>query len=206
MSSPEVSLSDGIQVPPRRSLLRRLARRSLQGIGILVLLVGIFLGVEQLLGNFHTVIAGEFYRSAQIDAKELDALQKNYGIKTVINLRGESSKSWYNDEIAESARLGIQHIDYGLSASHELTQKQVEELIALMRDAPKPILVHCRGGADRTGIASALYLAAIAKQSERAAEWQLSLFYGHFPIPFFPAWAMDETFERVEPWLGYHDS
>ncbi|MCB4771410.1 dual specificity protein phosphatase family protein [Ancylobacter sp. Lp-2] len=190
----------------RPGRLRRVLRRSVQVVGVVVLLIGVYLGIEQLIGNFHTVVPGELYRSAQIDARELAGLQKDYGIKTVINLRGASNHSWYQDEVAESSRLGLTHIDFGLSAGRELTQPQVEQLIALMRDAPKPILVHCRGGADRSGIASALYVAAIAKEGEMAAEWQLSLFYGHFPFPFAPAWAMDETFERIEPWLGFPNS
>ncbi|QIB36219.1 dual specificity protein phosphatase family protein [Ancylobacter pratisalsi] len=171
-----------------------------------VLLTGTYLIIEQLIGNFHTVVPGQLYRSAQIDADELPAIQAKYGVRTVINLRGASSKPWHAAEVAESERLGMTHIDYGLSAGRELTQKQVEELVTIMRDAPKPILVHCKGGSDRSGIASALYIAAIEKGSEEAAEWQLSLFYGHFPIPYFPAWAMDETFERIEPWLGYSGS
>ncbi|MBS7543406.1 dual specificity protein phosphatase family protein [Ancylobacter oerskovii] len=193
----------GAGAVPRR---RRLLRRALQAVGVIALLIGVYLGVEQLIGNFHTVVPGELYRSAQVDARELADLQKDYGIRTVINLRGASDKAWYRDEVAESDKLGLTHIDFGLSAGRELTQPQVEQLIALMRDAPKPILVHCRGGSDRSGIASALYVAAISKGGEAAAEWQLSLFYGHFPFPFAPAWAMDETFERIEPWLGFPNS
>ncbi|MCS0502097.1 dual specificity protein phosphatase family protein [Ancylobacter mangrovi] len=191
---------------PSMGRFRRFLRGTGWGLGAAALLIGAYLIVEQLVGNFHTVIPGELYRSAQINADELEAIQKKYGVRTVINLRGASKAPWHVAEIAESERLGIEHIDYGLSAGKELTPKQVEQLIAIMRDAPKPILVHCKGGADRSGIASALYVAAIAKGSEEAAEWQLSLFYGHFPIPYFPAWAMDETFERIEPMLGYTGS
>ncbi|TCK30796.1 uncharacterized protein (TIGR01244 family) [Ancylobacter aquaticus] len=190
----------------RRPLSRHI-RRGLGWslLGVLVLLGG-FLGIEQLVGNFHTVVADELYRSAQIDADQLAGLKAEYGIATVINLRGPSSKPWYQREVATSRALGITHVDFQLSAGRELTQPQVEALIALMRRSPKPILVHCRGGADRSGIASALYLASIAKAGEEPAEWQMSLFYGHFPIPFFPAWAMDQTWERIEPWLGFPDS
>ncbi|MFD2031462.1 tyrosine-protein phosphatase [Ancylobacter dichloromethanicus] len=50
-----------------------------------------------------------------------------------------------------------------------------------MKDAKKPILIHCQAGADRSGLASALYLAAIKKNSAEAeAEAQLSIRYGHF--------------------------
>ncbi len=117
---------------------------------------------------------GEFYRAARFDASEIAGFQKDYGIRTIINLRGTGKSDWYKQEVAQSQALGINHLDFQLSASKELTQKEVEALIAMMRDAPKPILVHCRGGADRSGIAAALYLGAITKAGEYAAEWQLS--------------------------------
>lgn len=192
--------------PRRPGRLHRWTRSVLWSLGGAALLIGVFLGIQQLIGNLHTVVPGQLYRSAQVDAEDLADIKATYGIKTVINLRGASNHPWYQAEIAESTRLGLNHIDFGLSAGRELTQPQVEQLIAIMREAPKPILVHCQGGSDRSGIAAALYVAAISKGGEEAAEWQLSLFYGHFPFPFAPAWAMDETFERIEPWLGFPNS
>ena len=185
---------------------RRLGVYAVRGFLALLLLCGIWMGVQQLIGNFHTVVAGEFYRAARFDASEIAGFQKDYGIRTIINLRGTGKSDWYKQEVAQSQALGINHLDFPLSASKELTQKEVEALIAMMRDAPKPILVHCRGGADRSGIAAALYLGAITKAGEYAAEWQLSPYYGHIPLPFAPAWAMDETWERIEPWLGFPNS
>lgn len=189
--------------PRRIARLWRIGRWPVLG---LLGALGLYLGIEQLIGNFHTVVPGELYRSAQLDARDIQKIKAEYGIRTIINLRGATSAKWHEEEVATSDRLGITHIDFGLSAGRELTDQQVDDLLDILQNAPKPILVHCRGGADRSGIASALYLAAIVKAGEEAAEWQLSLFYGHFPIPFAPAWAMDETFERLEPWLGYPDS
>lgn len=186
--------------------VRRLWIYAVRGFLALLLLCGIWMGVQQLIGNFHTVVAGQLYRAARFDASEIAGFQKDYGIRTIINLRGPDSSDWYKQQIAQSEALGITHFDFRLSASKELTQGQVEALIAMMRNAPKPILVHCTGGADRSGIAAALYLGAIAKAGEYAAEWQLSPFYGHIPLPFAPAWAMDETWERIEPWLGFPNS
>jgi protein tyrosine/serine phosphatase len=40
-------------------------------------------------------------------------------------------------------------------------------------------LVHCAGGADRTGEASALWVLEIQKKSKKIAKQQLSLKYGH---------------------------
>ena len=76
---------------------------------------------------------------------------------------------------------------------------QVNQLVAIMRDAPKPILIHCKAGADRTGLATALYLSRVALLSEKEAESQLSIRYGHVGIPYLSAtYAMDRTWENAE--------
>lgn len=153
--------------------------------------------------NFHQVIAGELYRSSQPSATNIAEFQKQYGIKTIINLRGyNSGHHWYDTEVAEAKALNIDHIDFHMSSARELTQEQAAQLVDIMRNAPKPILIHCQAGADRTGLASALYLAAIAKTNEATAEGQMSIIYGHLPFSFTRAYAMDRTFEKLEPWLG----
>lgn len=157
--------------------------------------------------NFHAVIADEVYRSAQPSAEDIERFHTEYGIATIINLRGKNAGSeWYDREIKTSGKLGIAHIDFKMSASKELTPEQARTLIRLMQDAKKPLLIHCQAGADRTGLASALYLAAIAKKNEQTAEGQLSLRYGHVAIPVIGTAEMDWTFEKMEPHLGYQDS
>ncbi|TAZ44115.1 protein tyrosine/serine phosphatase, partial [Rhizobium leguminosarum] len=76
-----------------------------------------------------------------------------------------------------------------------------------MERAEKPVLIHCNWGADRSGLASALYLAAIAKEGEAKSESQISLWFGHIPIPLISKpYAMDQTFEALEPYLGFPKS
>src|ERR1700712_1489153 len=100
-----------------------------------------------LTGNFHAVVPGELYRSAQPSPQQLaEYVQKN-GIKTVINLRGEDDTAkWYGQELAEANRLGVRHIDFRMSSSHELSWEQADQLVTIMRSAPKPILIHCNSG------------------------------------------------------------
>ncbi len=53
--------------------------------------------------NFHPVVAGEVYRSSQPSPAVIAQLQKQYGIKTIINLRGDNSgRSWYDKEVAQA--------------------------------------------------------------------------------------------------------
>lgn len=171
---------------------------------LLALAVGFYLGALQVTGNFHTVVAGALYRSAQPTAVDIASYQRSYGIKTIVNLRGENIGSpWYDTEVAKANQLGIAHINFRMSARRELTQAEAADLIATLEHAEKPVLVHCQAGADRSGLASALYVAAVAKLGEKAAEQQNSIRYGHISLPISATYAMDRTFEALEPWLGF---
>ncbi|MDE1995619.1 MAG: dual specificity protein phosphatase family protein [Rhizobiaceae bacterium] len=187
--------------------LRRFGRVALLALSPFAIVAGGFYAHMFWTTNFHQVIPGEVYRSSQPSAATIAELQKQYGIKTIINLRGDNSgRGWYDSEVAQAKELDITHIDFKMSSSRELTQQQAAQLVEIMRDAPKPLLIHCQAGADRTGLASALYLAAIAKTGEAEAESQMSIVYGHLPLSFTSAYAMDRTFEKLEPWLGLSDS
>lgn len=190
-----------------RDRLRNILRLLLPVLGLAVLMLGSFLAFLQISGNFHAVSPGKVYRAAQMDGQALARWKREYGIASVLNLRGpDAGADWYETERAVSDRLGIRHMDFRMSAGSELTQDEVRRLLALMRDAPKPLLIHCKSGADRTGLAAALYVAAVDHRSELAAEWQLSLAFGHIGLPLSQAWPMNLTWERIEPWLGYSDS
>lgn len=176
-------------------------------VGVVALPVAAYLFLLQVSHNFHEVVPGELYRSAQLDDDDLTKYAKKYHLKSVLNLRGERvGKEWYENEVAEARAAKIQYINFKMNASRELTRKEALELIEVMRKAPKPMLIHCQAGADRTGLASAIYLAAIKKDSEFDAEFQLSIYYGHIPFWFADGYAMNETFEDLELYLGYHDS
>lgn len=158
-------------------------------------------------GNFHPVIEGELYRSAQPSAAQLAEWIDRYGIRTVINLRGENAgRSWYDGEVAASASHAVEHVDFKLKASQVLGEDQATRLIAVMRDAKKPLLIHCEAGADRSGLAAALYLAAVAHRGEIEAEAQLSIRYGHIAVWPSGGRRMTESFEALEPMLGFPGS
>lgn len=183
-------------------------KNALRAAAVLLTVTVGYLAFLHFSGNFHVVHDGQVYRAAQMDGQALSRWHREHGIASVLNLRGQNDGAdWYETERAVADRLGIAHIDFRMSAQTELTQPEVEALMAAMRDAPKPMLIHCMGGADRTGLASAMYVAGLAGMGEDAAEEQLSMAYGHVGIPWISkAWAMDATWERIEPWLGFHDS
>ncbi len=172
-----------------------------------LILCSLYLWGLQLTGNFHEVLPNELYRSAQLNGAEFDSKIRQYGIHTVLNLRGENiGDGWYDEELHETKALGIHHVDFRMSAKHELNFTEATQLIAIMKQSPKPLLIHCKAGADRTGLASALYLAGIAHKGEWQSEMQLWPIYGHLPLQFNGAMAMNRTFESLEPYLGFHGS
>lgn len=171
-------------------------------------IIGGYIAAIQSNRNFDVVVRGELFRSAQPSTADISRYASEDHIASIVNLRGESRGSpWYEAEIAAASALGIKHYDFRMSASTSLTQQEAVDLISVLARAEKPALVHCNWGADRTGLAAALYLAAVAKAGEEQAEQQLSLRYGHFSVPVLSqAFAMDETFEALEEWLGYFGS
>lgn len=175
-------------------------------IGIVLLVVpasaAAYLGSLQLTGNFNAVVPGEIYRSAQLTADQMSGYIGAYKIKTIFNLRGENiGEPWYDAEVNESDRLNVRHVDFRMSARQELSRAQATALLQLMEEAEKPLLIHCKDGADRTGLAAALYLVAVKKEDPKVAEAQLSLRYGHISLPFIPEYAMERTFEHLTPLL-----
>ncbi len=175
---------------------KRLARASLWTVMILLGLAALAYALARTRDNFHVVVPGELYRSGQMEPDALRATLAREGIRTVVNLRGhQDGAGWYDEESAILAAVGVRLVDFPMSSGVVLPAEKMDALIGHLRRGPAPVLVHCRAGADRTGLAAALYLAATGRSPE-AARAQLSWRYGHFPY----AWwreraAMDESLE-----------
>ena len=155
-----------------------------------------------LLGNFHKV-DDDVYRSAQLFKFNMPYYIEKHGIKSIINLRNDTNKAWYKNEKQIAKELSIQHFDYGFSDGKVQSIEKMNKLVKLINDAPKPVLIHCKAGADRTSLASALYLHKI--KNDPNAQNEISLKYGHFPWFGSRSLAMDISYEnylkqKVEKW------
>jgi protein tyrosine/serine phosphatase len=182
------------------------ARRGLRILLAVVAAIGVYAGYLVTTANFHTVIAGTLYCSAQPSPEDIALWRQRYGIKTIVNLRGPNpAHDWYRNERAVARGLGIRLIDSRMSSKRETSATDVEELLAILSTAEAPVLIHCRSGVDRSGLAAAFYVAGVAGVSEFFAELQLTPIYGHLPLWFLSAFAMDRSFEMAEPRLGFPD-
>tara|TARA_R110000868_G_scaffold8205_7_gene42748 strand:- start:61617 stop:62270 length:654 start_codon:yes stop_codon:yes gene_type:complete len=147
--------------------------------------------------NIHVVIPGKVYRSAQPTPGNLSYLVRKEGIRSVINLRGYNPNAkWYQDEMAMSRKLGIKHYSIPMSAYTITSMKNLKTLTYLLHEAPKPILIHCQGGSDRAGLASAVALLLYKNDSLANAKQQVSFHYlvihgnstGYQTLPYYGAW------------------
>lgn len=113
--------------------------------------------------NFHQVSA-DLWRSAQPDAAQMQTLEQR-GIKTILNLR-----QWHDDDgEAAGTHLNLRRVPMNAAAFNNL------DVVSALREihlAPKPVLVHCWHGSDRTGLIVAMYRLVFenASRSEVLAE------------------------------------
>ena len=109
--------------------------------------------------NITAVVPGVLYRSAQLSPTRLMGLIRQASIRTVINLRGPNpADAWYRSELAVTDHLHVLHYDFAFSAKKIPPYQLLSALTEALLTAPPPILLHCRGGADRTGMAVAVWL------------------------------------------------
>ncbi len=114
---------------------------------------------NNLSNNIHTVVQDQVYRSGQLSAPMLAQMVAEHHIRSVVNLRGSNPQMpSYAAEIAISKQLGLHHYDVRLNSQILPSVKQLHQLIHILQTAPRPILVHCLNGADRSGLAAAIAL------------------------------------------------
>jgi tyrosine-protein phosphatase SIW14 len=106
------------------------------------------------LPNFHRVNE-KLYRGGQPKRGGLKKLA-DLGIKTVVNLRGESDDT--RAEEREARSMGMEYFNIPMSNTGKPTDEQVRRVIEIIEEKEKaPVFVHCRRGSDRTGAVIAVY-------------------------------------------------
>ena len=121
------------------------------------------------------------YRSAQLSPNRLEQYIRQHGIKTVLNLRGEHPElAWWRAQAEICQRNNAQLHNIPMSANELTSKDKLLKLLDIYDNAPKPILIHCRRGVDRTGEAAAIWMLDKMGTSNKKALFQLSPFYQHF--------------------------
>jgi len=128
--------------------------------------------------NFHKVDDG-VYRSAQMNPYTLKNVIQKYKLKTVITFRQDIEKSPLSQlEKKVCEEMGVKFVRIGLTSRKLPKKSKLIELKKAFEKEKKPMLIHCKAGADRTSLASFLYLYWHGKIEE--AKKQFSFFkFGH---------------------------
>jgi len=123
-------------------------------------------------------IAPGVWRSNQPSPERL-ARHAADGFRTIINLRGAAHQSFWLFEREACALHGIALHDLNMSARRAPDRGTLLALHHLLTTAPRPMLIHCKSGADRTGLAAALYLVWVEGRPLADAQAQLSWRFVH---------------------------
>ncbi len=151
------------------------------------------------LGNLGVVDAGHVLRSAQ-PTDQLGAWMRDFQISSILNLRGgRPADSWYEAEVRAARESDVSYYDLPLCATRRPTRRELLSLIDLLEHCEYPLLIHCKSGADRTGLASALYLMVRRSVPPERALDAFSVEYGH--IPLFGTEHLHEPLNEYAAWL-----
>ncbi len=135
-------------------------------------------GFLRLRFNNQHHIGGGMYRANQPSPERIERLAQD-GFKTILNLRGVSDKGYYLLEKEACEKHGITLVDFRMYSRDTPKKKSIHGLKELFEQIEYPALMHCKSGADRTGITGVLYKHFhLGAPIEEAVE-QLKLKYLH---------------------------
>ena len=134
-------------------------------------------GFLRLIHPNRAKVTDNLWRSAQPAPADI-RWARRHGIRTVVSLR----KDQFGGDPLEReacAREGLNFERIIMRSREAPSREMLREAIARFPEMPRPVLFHCKSGADRAGLATALYLIIVEGASAATAAKALSLRYGH---------------------------
>jgi len=99
-------------------------------------------------------VSSVIYRSSQPDLSVFAGIAE-LGIRTVVSLRSEEDSE---EERAAAIAAGLNYIRIGLPAFRRPGDEAIRQVLeTITSEKNQPVLVHCKRGADRTGVVVACY-------------------------------------------------
>ena len=149
---PEMTESPPVTRTRNRKLRWLAALPALLGL----VLLGWYLGARYVWFNVHEVIPGQVYRSSQPSPAFLSKAVHEKNIRCVLKLNSPKESTWSRNEAGDASQLGVKFINIPMGVSRLPRRAELLALIDAIESAPRPLLIHCKIGADRTGVASSL--------------------------------------------------
>lgn len=127
--------------------------------------------------NLHAIAPGA-WRSAQPAPHHIRRVAR-LGVKTVVNLRAGREFGSYPLERDACDAAGLAYAEIKLRSRAAPSKETLEEAAALFDRIEYPVLYHCKSGADRAGLMSALHLILREGAAGADASRMLSFRFGH---------------------------
>lgn len=150
-----------------------------------------------LFKNLHR-LNDSIYRSDQPDSLDISLL-KELGIKSILNLRNS-----HHDTVF----IGLHH-DFNLyhipMKAYYITNKRIVEAMQVLLSAPKPILIHCKHGSDRTGAVVGMYRILYNGYSKKEAlkEMKRKEYGFHRVFINIPIFIKTRNIEKLKKCISY---
>lgn len=135
-------------------------------------------------------------RSAQAGEDRLARAIDAHGLRTIACLRGDGEGAAESARAAAAAGAAFWHIP--MSATRPPSAPTLLALWRLAAEAERPLLLHCRAGVDRTGLAAAIATLHDTGDLELARRELALLPHGHAGL--FGTAAMDAVLDAYAPW------
>ncbi|KAA9009890.1 fused DSP-PTPase phosphatase/NAD kinase-like protein [Histidinibacterium aquaticum] len=138
-------------------------------------------------------IAPGVWRSNQPTLRRLRRIRDKHGVRTVLNLRGEDVFAHFLFLQENCERLGLRLVNVKLNATVAPSRDNLLELLDAFEAVEPPLLMHCKSGADRTGLAAVLWL--MIKQGKSLDEARGQLHWRHHHWRNSRAGILDEVLD-----------
>jgi protein tyrosine phosphatase (PTP) superfamily phosphohydrolase (DUF442 family) len=104
--------------------------------------------------NLHSV-NDQIYRGGQPSTEGFRNLAAS-GFKTIVDLRDEKDRSKQEKRLVH--KLGMHYVNIPMQGMHAPKDKSVSKALKVLSDENAgPVFIHCKRGADRTGVVLACY-------------------------------------------------
>ncbi len=160
--------------------------------------------------NWGVVEPGRLYRSNHPLPWQLAQAARRHGLRSVINLRGHRENCG-SDALgrARAGELGLIHADAPFESRGAPHKDRILRLAGLFAEVPEPVLIHCKSGADRTGLVAGIWLLLHGRGVD-AALGQLHWRFGHVSASktgildaFFESYAAFTATRGAKPFLDW---
>jgi hypothetical protein len=129
--------------------------------------------------NFGTVVEGKVYRSARPRPQRLREWADQYKLRSVLVLAYRDGEGDYAEVAAVAQECGLKVLYAPMPSEKLPSHNELRRAITTLEQAELPVLIHCRAGAERTGVVSMMAAMLYGGEPYDQAREQLSARYLH---------------------------